>query len=94
MQIPGIAFLLRQDIFEIDTLHAGLFHHIEVLVVGFRCDVTTAVPILVTVTYHGKLHARFRTDVQTADRDIHLHREEFCRSRFRNGKHRRHVRTV
>ena len=53
MKRSRIAFLLRQDILEIDTLYTGLFHHIEVFVIGFRCDVSTAMPVIVPFTYYS-----------------------------------------
>ena len=89
-----IVFVLRQDVLEIDTLHAGLFYGVDILVIRFRSDVTAAVPLFLSVTNHCKSHTRFGTDVESPDGYVDLHREEFRRAGLGNGKHHRHVRTV
>ena len=86
-----IVFVLRQDVLEINTLHTGLFRDVEIFIVRFRIDVTATVPVFLAITNQSKSHARFRTNVQSADRDIDLHRKEFLRASLRNSKHYRYV---
>ena len=79
--------ILREDVFEVDALHADLVDLVDVFVAVL---VRSSVPLF-AIPDHGQADAAFRTDVEFVGRNQHPQRQHLRRTGLRNGEHHRHV---